>query len=761
MENIQKVQGSDLFFPWNRRFLWTFEEALRTIDPDVTIPYWDWSMTNTPEQSPVFDQDFCGGNGDPAYNMSVTSGMFSSWYVQYPTPHYLTRDFRGHVKVHSDNSNPGSTLLLNNDGLIPSLYVKEVIDSIIYNTTGMDHSKFRQLIATANGNVLNGIGGDMSQSYPSNDPLFYICLAFIDYIYFKYQQRGPLFSSQPNINVPMNPFGVNSQDVLDASGQLCYTYSDTPSYDLIKGYLKAMTEALPLEDEEDILEDMPTPTLTCTWIPITINATNANSTVINNSASTTCNQSCLIYPPSVSTSINSSYKSQLSFTEYYCTGYSSPCPCNSLSLSLQNASSPSTTNTSSYVFPSITPNMTKSCYYVFPNGSIPTTTPKFTTSLTTITSTVTSTNVKTRVTITSGVIVTVVNTVTNTLFPTTVRTLTKVVTSTKSANTATTSPTPSRTISKSTSTSALPSSTCVDLIQKFSCKSTTPNAAPNGLPSCDIPTLDPKVVMLCNGIVKSVDEAPLPNSTFTIEINWSNPLNVLNEQIQFLSGRLNGSTLCPLDTYDRNCTLLLRQPDTIPSDWIKNNGLNEGLVRMQEEVISNIYHFLNVETLKGAFLSVSNPVLQQKIINAYPSLCRGMPVNINREEIVVVNKTKIIRAPIPKIIVTNQTVLFDPLANITSTQLRQLPCQSINALLQQENPRNLSSMISSMLNEPFKPVSTCTTTLRVISSPTPLTPDTCKNIFGCGGSLSCQASSSSSDESPSFPPAISYPAKRP
>lgn len=664
MNNSRWVQGSDAFFPWNRLFLWTFEEALRTVDPGVTIPYWDWSMTNTPEKSPVFGQDFCGGNGDPKYNMSVTSGMFAAWQVQYPEPHYLRREFSGNVTNDTDTSA---------GGLLPSFYVKEIIDSIIYNINGDMYSSFRQMIAMANGNVLAGIGGDMAELYASNDPLFYLCIAFIDYIYYKYQQRGPPYNNIPSLDITLNPFNSHSSSVMDASKQLCYTYEDPPSYALIKGYLDSLDNP-PIDQLVTIQEEL-APTLTCTWIPITTSATTNYSN----------DSTCITVPTSCST-CSSTMKSKLSFTEYYCTGYESPCPCSTMSI----------TNSTFRTMPSTTPLMTKSCYYVYPNGSIPSTTP----------------NLTTIVTVESGVIVTVIKTLTDTV------TRTDHITKTITTNTPMRPPNTTSTCS------------CVELIRKFSCN-------PDNVTSCDIPSLDPKLVMLCNGIVKSIDEAPIPNTTFSMDINWNYPLSVLLDQLSFMAGRLNGSTLCPLDLYDRNDTLLLRGSESLPQKWINDNGLNEGLVRMQEKVMNTIVQILNLETLRGSFLSAANPVLQEKIIRAYPSLCRGMPIEIVREEVITVNKTKIVNAPIPKVIVDNQTATFDPLANISTNQLQSLPCYAIQSLINQDDPRNLSSIISSLLLVPQKPASTCTTTLRVMASPTPLSPSNCKNLLECGGNPAC------------------------
>jgi tyrosinase len=63
------------FFPWHRMLNHLFEQQLQKIDPTVTIPYWDWAVDRETD-SYLWQDDFLGGNGDPADNYIVKTGPF-------------------------------------------------------------------------------------------------------------------------------------------------------------------------------------------------------------------------------------------------------------------------------------------------------------------------------------------------------------------------------------------------------------------------------------------------------------------------------------------------------------------------------------------------------------------------------------------------------------------------------------------------------------------------------------------------------------
>lgn len=80
--DIMAAHMGPAFLPWHRVFLHLFEQQLQSVEPSVNLPYWDWTVDNTPE-SPIWADDLMGGDGDPKEQNAVLTGPFKkgSWEI--------------------------------------------------------------------------------------------------------------------------------------------------------------------------------------------------------------------------------------------------------------------------------------------------------------------------------------------------------------------------------------------------------------------------------------------------------------------------------------------------------------------------------------------------------------------------------------------------------------------------------------------------------------------------------------------------------
>ena len=83
--------------PWHRHFIFEYEKELRSINPKVSLPYWDWGMDyENPAKSPLFDDNAFGGSGDKTthcINSGAFAGIRTQFYEGHSDPHCVKRDF--------------------------------------------------------------------------------------------------------------------------------------------------------------------------------------------------------------------------------------------------------------------------------------------------------------------------------------------------------------------------------------------------------------------------------------------------------------------------------------------------------------------------------------------------------------------------------------------------------------------------------------------------------------------------------------------
>ena len=161
-----------------RRLLVDFEMALKSSDPGVSLPYWDFSVDwQAPQSSAIFTPTYLGGNGQGLLD-SVVDGAFAPWQVGYPgllnvlpLPHVLRRHF---------NSGPS----------IQSFASPQAISNIIAQSVTLNDLS-SQLLGSAAPLVFDGIGGDMATTFSPNDPIFWLVMCYIDKLFSIWLQLHP------------------------------------------------------------------------------------------------------------------------------------------------------------------------------------------------------------------------------------------------------------------------------------------------------------------------------------------------------------------------------------------------------------------------------------------------------------------------------------------------------------------------------------------------------------------------------------------
>ena len=224
-------------------------------------------------------------------------------------------------------------------------------------------------------------------------------------------------------------------------------------------------------------------------------------------------------------------------------------------------------------------------------------------------------------------------------------------------------------------------------------------------------------------------------------------------------GRINTPS-----SFSRNNTLFLQHPVGLPLAWIQSNSMHEGRVRLSEQVVHSIISILNVETTRGKFLSLSNPVLHKQMVHRNPDLARFLPEAMDEEIFVTVNRTKVVVANTSATVVVPEDRLAhcdvsipvyapDPLANWTCSNFSVLPCEKIKEIIQSDNVTSaLLNLTSSLIHR---------STASLVSTPTSFTPTVSSTVSSTVASTSTVSSTSVSTSASHPPPPPPSPATIP
>jgi hypothetical protein len=179
---------SSHFLPWHREFLRRFEDALRTYQPDITIPYWD-STVDTSPSDPLWASDFMG-QFDSAWGLGRNLGGGS-----LAVPRQVQKVSR--LSTYSA--------------------FWDDLEMIIHNPPHI------------------WVGGEMARAASPGDPVFYLHHCWIDLLWAHWQLLHPdvpFVSSGVGrgLTDAMDPWATTPADVIDHRTINLYLY---PAFDTI------------------------------------------------------------------------------------------------------------------------------------------------------------------------------------------------------------------------------------------------------------------------------------------------------------------------------------------------------------------------------------------------------------------------------------------------------------------------------------------------------------------------------------------------
>jgi hypothetical protein len=181
------------FGPWHRQLLKLYEQELQAAagDPNLTLPYWDWTHDQSvADPGFPFVADFLGGDGAGNPNDKVTTGSFSQasgWTLSCDEEGY------GYLRRHFGGDGPG----LPTPNSVQAALNITPYDSSPWNLTSASATSFRNTLEgwvgprQIHNAVHRWVGGSMEPGTSTNDPVFFLHHCNIDRLWAVWEQKHP------------------------------------------------------------------------------------------------------------------------------------------------------------------------------------------------------------------------------------------------------------------------------------------------------------------------------------------------------------------------------------------------------------------------------------------------------------------------------------------------------------------------------------------------------------------------------------------
>ena len=228
-QGIQQRNGID-FLPWNRAFLYQFEQELQSfmMNKSFRLPYWDLTNELSTFQS-LYDESFLGGNG---IENSINSSHKTQQLILSNSSTLSCSKWQIDIRLTKTTLYKNCTCLSRNiggnemfDDLPNETWWTDILDTD-YNIYAHD---WRQMTNA----IHQYIGGHQSTIAAPVDPIFWLIRSWIDAIWSLYQHKNGIYHNYPIENDHSNKLlfeseyfnhSLTAQDVLDTEASLHYSY---------------------------------------------------------------------------------------------------------------------------------------------------------------------------------------------------------------------------------------------------------------------------------------------------------------------------------------------------------------------------------------------------------------------------------------------------------------------------------------------------------------------------------------------------------
>ncbi len=204
-QTVDGAHGGPAFFPWHREYLKRMEQALQSVDPQVSIPYWNWGLGGDAETLPLFQDARMGPMGSGgASGREVMSGYFAQAPNAFNplgwTIHPTLRPFPG-AALQRNSSLDTSTASPDPNWPAPWPSATAITNILAQPTFNL----FRPALEwPPHGIVHVRMGRHMSAMTSPNDPIFFLHHAQVDRLWAQWQQTHPGGANY-------NPLGTGGQ----------------------------------------------------------------------------------------------------------------------------------------------------------------------------------------------------------------------------------------------------------------------------------------------------------------------------------------------------------------------------------------------------------------------------------------------------------------------------------------------------------------------------------------------------------------------